>query len=130
MNSGCTFYLCNDEKLFTQFFDTNNATLNLANHTSTKVKGKGTVRIEATNGENVKKIQLKNTLHVPDLQSNLMSKIVDADYIVTFDKSRAEIRKKKDRNILLIADRIGNLYYVRKSSKQLACASSANIKKS
>jgi len=96
------------------------------------VKGRGTVRIETTNGETVKGIQLKNTLHVPDLRSNLMSvaKIVDAEYTVTFDKNRAEIRKKKDRDVLLIADRIGDFYYVRESPEQLACVSSANIKKS
>lgn len=132
LDSGCTSHLCNDGGRFTQSSDIKHATLNLANHTSAEVKGRGTVRIETTNGETVKGIQLKDTLHVPDLRSNLMSvaKIVDAEYTVTFDKNRAEIRKKKDRDILLIADRIGDLYYVRESPEQLACVSSTNIKKS
>jgi len=112
LDSGCTSHLCNDGGRFTQSSDVKNATLNLANHTSAEVKGRGTVRIETKNGETVKGIQLKNTLHVPDLRSNLMSvaKIVDAECTVTFDKNRAEVRKKKDHDVLLIADRIGDLY--------------------
>lgn len=94
--------------------------------------GKGTVRIETANGDSVKGIRLENTLHVPDLRNNLMSviKIVDAKCTVTFDKDRAEIKTRGSRDILLIADRIGDLYYIRELPNQLACTSSTVVKKS
>ncbi|KAG7197002.1 hypothetical protein KM043_017538 [Ampulex compressa] len=132
LDSGCMSHLCNDRGRFTQFSDTGNTKLNLANCTSAEIKGKGTVRLETLVGDTGRGILLENTMHVPDLRSNLMSvaRITDTDCIVTFDKDHAEVRKRGSRDIILIADRFGDLYYIRESPEQQAHASSTVVGKS
>lgn len=69
----------------------------------------------------VKGIRLENTHYVPDLRSNLISvaKIIDAGHKVIFDGKRATVRKA-DGKVLLVANRRGDLYYVRETSKKQA----------
>ena len=95
--------------------------LNLADKNSTQVEGKGTVevKIEVQGGD--KLIDLKNTLLVPDLRTNLLSvaKIADKNHMVLFKKDIALVKDIKG-NTKMIADRIGNLYYIRQSGVHIA----------
>lgn len=94
--------------------------LNLANKGSTNVKGKGTVTLQINTDKEKRNIKLENTLYMPDLRSNLMSvsKIVDKGNIVIFDKDVATVRDKETKETKLIADRIENLYYLRKTQNE------------
>lgn len=100
----------------------------MANHGSTDVKAKGTVRIAVTGGD-AKFVRLENALHIPDLQSNLISvaKITDAGNSVTFTKEGAVIKNDQGTTIL-VADRED--LFLRESDKDSACNVSTRTRKS
>lgn len=131
LDSGCTSHLCRDERKFEQISSTENLKLNLANYESTAIKAKGTVKIAATNGDVIRIVHLENALHVPDLRNNLVSvaKITDAGNSVTFTKGEAIIKNDHGKKIL-VADRRGDLYFLRKPDEKLACIASTNARKS
>jgi hypothetical protein len=62
----------------------------------------------------VKNVTLDNTLHVPDLRTNLLSvsKIADKGCEILFKKNHA-IVFGADGDVKLIGDRVGDLYFVR-----------------
>lgn len=93
LDSGCTSHLCSDSKKFTHLERIKDNKLNLANNSSTTITGKGTVRLEAEVDGNSKHVNLENTLHVPDLCTNLLSvnKIIDRGFKVIFEKKSARI---------------------------------------
>ena len=75
-----------------------------------------------------RKIKLENTLYVPDLRTNLLSvaKLVDKGNKVIFDKNIAVVKNKEDGKIKMIANRIGNLYYLQKAKSETAQYSKIN----
>ena len=77
------------------------------------------MRLQISTDKVKRNIKLENTLHVPHLRCNLMSvsKIVDKGNIIIFDKETASVKDKESKETKLIADRIGNLYYLRKPKK-------------
>lgn len=74
--------------------------------------GKGTVKFGADVLRVRKNIVLNDTLHVPDLRTNLLSvgKITDREYEVHFRKTDALVLDSKG-DVKLYAERIGDLYY-------------------
>lgn len=81
---------------------------------STSIQGKGSVSIIAKNEDHLKNINVRDVLRVPQLRTNLLSvgKIIDRDYLVIFDKEKAEVIDK-NYNTIMTADRRNDLYYVR-----------------
>ncbi|EFN71642.1 Putative transposon Ty5-1 protein YCL075W, partial [Camponotus floridanus] len=131
IDSGCTSHLCRDEEKFEEISNTENTRLNLANHGSTDIKAKGTVKVTATDGNTTRAVYLENTLHVPDLRNNLISvaKITDAGNRIIFTKEGAEIKNKRGTTVL-VADRKGDLYFLRESRKESTYAASTKANKS
>ena len=115
LDSGCTSHLCNDKNLFTNSEEVQSG-LRLASNATTQVTAKGDVKIATSNGDQSKSITLENTLYVPDLRTNLLSvtKIVDRENEVTFRKDGAIVTDSHGR-VKLIADREGDLFYLRKT---------------
>lgn len=105
LDSGCTTHLCNDSKRLTNLCEINSS-VRLASDATAPGIAKGDVNIIASDGKSDSDITLQNTLHVPDLRTNLVSiaKIVDKDHQVIFSKTHASI---KDANGVtkMIADR-------------------------
>lgn len=120
LDSGCSIHLCRDKDSFEDMQKSTKMSLNLANQTSAEVCGEGLVHFVAKSDGSERKINLKNTLFVPDLRSNLMSvsQITDHDHSVTFSKEGAHI-VDANGNTVLVAPRRGSLYYVNES---LNCA--------
>lgn len=87
--------------------------LKLASNVTTEVKGKGIVRMSASNGKSSQIIEFKDTLYVPNLRTNLISvsKITDKGYDIVFSNDIANVVDKTGKTILT-AVRKGNLYYV------------------
>lgn len=82
----------------------------MANAETSTIEGIGTVKFERDDGRTT---ILNETLHVPDLRSNLMSvgKITNKGYSVTFQKKSAVILNQSNE-VVVTAKRSGNLYYV------------------
>lgn len=125
MDSGCTSHLCNNWDSFTSIKKIQSG-LKLASSAVTPVIAKGDVQISTSDGKSSKSIKLKNTLYVPDLRTNLVSiaKIVDNNCKFTFTSERATVCDVNG-NVKMIADREGDLYYLRDGSPT-ACAASNN----
>lgn len=85
----------------------------MADNSSTDVLAKGEVLFSANVLGETKNFRLENTLHVPDLRTNLLSvrKITDRGLSVSFNKDTATISDSED-SVILTADRIDGLYYV------------------
>lgn len=118
LDSGCTAHMCGDRNMFISMNMTTMAKLNLASQESTNIEGKGIVHLQVSNNSGSRLIELKDTLHVPELRTNLVSvaKITNKGCDVIFDNNKAYIRDKEG-DTLLIAERQGDLYYVRKNNE-------------
>ena len=88
LDSGCTSHLCGERDRFSKMSESDYMKVNLANSASTKVEGKGIVKILAENQHTHRFVEFQNTLFVPDLRANLVSvaKIMDRDHEVIFKK--------------------------------------------
>lgn len=116
LDSGCTSHLCSDDVLFEKIDKAAKVKLNLASDATTEVKGRGDVRVSVGCDDGHKLFEFRNTLYVPDLRTNLMSvaKITDKDCEVIFKKDRGTVVNSQGE-VIMIADRKGDLYYVRES---------------
>lgn len=95
--------------------------LNLTTNNKTKVDRIGEITLSVDRRKYETQLNLKNTLFVPELRTNLMSvsKITDRNYEVLFTKSNA-YTLNENHEITMIADRIGDLYYIRKNTEAAA----------
>ncbi|KAL7295760.1 hypothetical protein TKK_0011103 [Trichogramma kaykai] len=114
-------HLCKDKHCFDCLSDTSD-NLNLANNGSTNIEGKGVVKLQVITDNQNRSVRLEDALYVPDLRSNLLSvcKIVDKNNTVTFDEKIVFVRSKETNEIKMVADRIGNLWYLRKTASNSA----------
>lgn len=129
LDSGCTAHMCANEDLMTDMRECS-STLNMANSTSTISRSKGSVQLMASmDNKEKRQVNLHNTLLVKDLRTNLISvsKITDCDREVVFRKNEAVIQDM-DGNVTLIADRVGDLYYLREYGEQVKMARKENIR--
>lgn len=104
-----------DEKIFKDFKEIDRS-LSLANSNSMKISGIGKIQMKVNDGKCDKTLKLDRVLYVDDLRINLLlvSKITDRGYEVKFRKKDAVILDVNGE-VLMKADRIGDLYYVGKS---------------
>lgn len=128
LDSGASTHLCNDDKSFQEITDPNHGVLNLANNSTSKTLGKGTVKFTSSVSGDLKCISLANTSHAPDLRTNLLSvsKITDQGYDVVFNNKCAKILDSKGE-IKLYANRIGNLYYVNEAFESACAVSNGKV---
>ncbi|KMQ88472.1 retrovirus-related gag-pol polyprotein [Lasius niger] len=126
LDSGCTSHLCGDSGRFVHLGKITTGKLSLANNSSTNIVGKGTIRLNTEIEGRSKIVSLEDTLHVPDLRTNLLSvsKITDRGYKVIFDDKSAKV---VDRNgaTKLEASCVNGLYYVQDVKQE--CKSAAVI---
>lgn len=125
LDSGCTSHLCGSDVLFNTINKASNVRLNLASDATIEVKGEGEVCISVSSdkGKGKKLIEFRDTLYVPNLRSNLISvaKITDKNFEVTFKRDSAIVCSSQG-DVIMIADRKDDLYYVRES---VECAETA-----
>lgn len=124
LDSGSSSHSCKEKSSFETLSRAENVKLNLASNSSTAIQGKGKVRLPVTDGRNLRSVNLESTIYVPDLRVNLMSvgKITKrGDHEVIFGKDEAVVQDLQG-NIKMVADRIGDLYYVRTSLPEYAHA--------
>lgn len=90
----------------------------MASDASTKIEARGSAQIDIVRGSKNKTVTLENTLFVPNLRTNLVSvsKITDRGHEVTFKRNRAVV-KDANGSIRMVADRVGDLYYMRIAEK-------------
>lgn len=119
IDSGCTSHMCNDANIFAKIDSDKPETLNLASNACTEVTGRGMATLTTKVDGRDKIVDLKDTLYVPDLRTNLISvgKITDKGHTVIFDKESAKVFDP-DRNVILAAKRINGLYYVPKNANE------------
>lgn len=113
LDSGCTSHICGDASVFTKIDSSESGKLKLASEATANISYKGVVEFATNiNGEKCN-VTLSDTLHVPEVGTNLLSvsKIADKGYSVVFDKSEATVLDESG-NIKLIAKRKENLYYI------------------
>lgn len=129
LDSGCTAHLCGDLSLFKSICKSTDCRLNLASHASAEVKGKGVVNISALCEKESRVIEFHNTLYVPDLRTNLISvsRIIDKGHNVVFRGQHAYVTDNEN-NIKMIADRRGDLYYLRVKENSANIAVKNNTK--
>ncbi|CAL5322839.1 unnamed protein product [Camellia sinensis] len=70
LDSGCTFHICADKKLFSTYRRVSGSTIRMANNTINRVIGIGTVRFLTKTG---RKVILSEVRHVPGVRRNLIS---------------------------------------------------------
>ena len=114
LDSGATSHLSNSTLDFDAIHDETGIELNLANGSSTSIRARGEVSLRANVLGKVKDFRLIDALHVPDLRTNLLSvgRITDKGYKVIFNRNTATVCDSQDA-VILIADRMNGLYYVR-----------------
>lgn len=126
LDSGCTSHMCNNEAALLNMTSTNGNVL-LASDAQTEIVAKGTARVITTDGKVNRSVKLNDTLLVKELRTNLLSvaRITDHENTVSFHKTGATIFGKNGE-IKLLAQRIGNLYYVCDSKEQANAVTSDN----
>lgn len=114
LDSGATSHLCKDKDKMSGILHVNNGLMNLANDTSIEIKGKGKTGFKTSVLDERKHVSLDDVFHVPGLRTNLLSvsKITDKGFKVNFEKHRALVIAK-DGSVKLIANRVGDLYFVK-----------------
>jgi 23S rRNA-/tRNA-specific pseudouridylate synthase len=129
VDSGASSHMCSSKDQF-QNIAQNDLLLNLANHSFTKIRGTGNVKIKVSNENNLRSVNLNNVMYVPDLRSNLLSvgKITDKGSTVIFENNKVYILDKDGKEIM-IGQKINHLYYVRDilDKKEETAASTMNI---
>lgn len=102
IDSGCTAYLCRNASKFVEIADKNIGKLNLASNVTTEIKARGIVIINTRVREKDRRVNIHDTLHVPDLRTNLLSvaKIMNKGFKVTFDKNSTVVIDKLNNVIL------------------------------
>jgi len=128
LDSGATSHLCNDVALFSDADFSKRGKVNLANDESTDIVAEGTARFEANVFDSIKSVSLNNTLHVPDLRSNLLSvgKITERGFMVIFEKNGASLLDRHG-NVKLVADKVDGLYFIRESEETARVASESEV---
>ena len=90
------------------------------------MSAKGTVKLLALNGSSERTVKLSNTLHVPELRSNLLSvaKMTDAGTTVQFYVDHVEVRNLLSNKLIFTANRAGDLYYMNEANEEKPLAAS------
>jgi 23S rRNA-/tRNA-specific pseudouridylate synthase len=105
--------MCSSKDQF-QNIAQNDQVLNLTNHSFTKIRRTGNVKIKVSNENNLRSVNLNNVMYVPDLRSNLLSvgKITDKGSTVIFENNKVYILDKDGKEIM-IGQKRNHLYLLR-----------------
>lgn len=128
VDSGATSHMCSDKGSFVDISEESSATVVLANGKEVPVKGIGSVKIRTVDEEgSFVDLTLTKVLHVPDLESNLLSvsKLISLNVLVTFD--RAGCKMTKSGVSLGVADRFGSLFKLRMAHDRASHVKSAHM---
>ena len=111
IDSGYTQHMGNDPGLFASLIPTS-VSVELANTKTCPASGIGSVNLKVSLAGTVRKFQLKNVLHVPELGRNLLSvrALTATGHSVSFDSSRCFIRK--GNRVVATATLIDKQYYL------------------
>lgn len=120
LDSGATSHICKELKHFGET-QSGCGKLNLANQDSTEIKAKGNASFFNNYLGSEVKVNLKDTLYVPDLRTNLISvaKITENGYDVLFTNNHAKVIDKKGKT-KLIAKKGRGLYYFNESANYVS----------
>ncbi|CAG5109345.1 Similar to RE2: Retrovirus-related Pol polyprotein from transposon RE2 (Arabidopsis thaliana) [Cotesia congregata] len=126
LDSGCTTHMCTSDEFLTDIQECE-MTLNMANAASTKARAKGLAHIKAKTDTGNIDLNLRNTLLVKDLRTNLIfvSKITRNDREILFRKDYVIVRDLNGE-VKLVADHIGDLYYLREQTEQVKAVEKAS----
>ena len=92
-DTGATIHVCIDKDMFSTYQKCNGEErLLMGNTGSSKIEGKGEVKLQMTSG---KEITLKNVKHVPGMRKNLISGslLSKAGFAITFDSDNVVLEK-------------------------------------
>jgi hypothetical protein len=108
VDSGCSKHMTDDRDKFLTLRKERDGSLSFRNDDSTKIIGKGTIRIGNKNEK------AENVLLVEDMKHNLLSvsQMCDQGHKVTFDSQKCEIRKEVPWKLVATAARTSNNIYV------------------
>ena len=119
LDSGAISHICKEAHAFPEIYDLRCGRLNLASNYSTEIIAEGTVLPSGNVNGRKKNFSLSKVHQVPDLRTNLMSvgKITEKNCDVLFTKDHAAVIGN-DGEVILNADRVGDLYFVREEYEQ------------
>jgi len=119
VDSGATCHMCNDRKLFVDMRNLESPQVTSGDGSPLKGPAEGTVKLEMILPDgNTQKCKLENVLYVPKLSYSLLSvsKASEAGKTTKFDKKGCKIFNK-EKKVIAIATKHGNLYYLDHSKK-------------
>jgi hypothetical protein len=107
-----------DRDKFLTLQEERNGSVSFGNDHSSKIIGKGTIRIRNKNEK------AENVLLVEDMKHNILSvsQMCDQGHKVTFDSQKCEIRKEGSRKLVAITARTSrNIYVLRETRNEKCC---------
>jgi hypothetical protein len=130
VNSGATWHMCNNDKMFAKFKSFKRAQeVTLGDGHVLEAAGEGIVQVKTKLPDGtVRRCNLRNVLFVPKLAYNLLSvsKAAEAGKTTKFDKSGCQI-VSDDMKVTAVAKRVGNLYYLEcKENQSLSAVAQSN----
>jgi hypothetical protein len=117
-DSGCSKHMTSDSDMFLTLRKERYGLVSFRNDDSTKIIGKGIVRI---GNKNTKE---KNVLLVEDMKHNLLSvsQMCDQGHKVTFDSQKCEIRKEGSGKLIATTTRtLRNIYVLSEIGNEKCC---------
>ncbi|CAL5338811.1 unnamed protein product [Camellia sinensis] len=107
LDSGSTYHICMDKKLFSTYQAKDGGIVRVANNTVSKIVGMGTVRLRMEDG---KIFTLDGVRHVPRLKKNLISLSMLDMKGYSFTSSKGNLKVIHGDTVMLHGRLEGNLY--------------------
>ncbi|CAL5353745.1 unnamed protein product [Camellia sinensis] len=107
LDSGSTYHICMDKKLFSTYQAKDGGIVRVANNTVSKIVGMGTVRLRMEDG---KIFTLDGVRHVPRLKKNLISLSILDMKGYSFTSSKGNLKVIHGDTVMLHGRLEGNLY--------------------
>jgi hypothetical protein len=115
IESGCSSHMTGDQRKFV-ILKKKGGNVAFGDDSSTKILGKGIVKIESEN------VKVGKLLLVEDLKHNLLnvSKICDQGYTLTFDSRKCKIRENNSGRLVATATRrLNNIYILDMKKREM-----------
>jgi hypothetical protein len=124
IDSGCSSHMTGDQSKFV-ILKTKGGNVAFGDDSSTKILGKGTLKLGSEN------VKAGKVLLVEDLKHNILSvrKICDQGYTLMFDSRKCKIRENKSGRLVATATRRSNNIYILDMKKREKKKSTQNDSK-